>query len=185
MSIIYDGLNLFHYKSSFCFRLTKRIILFVFLLGLVSCTAPATKKNSLSLLLVASSDLNPDINGRASPLSLIVYRLKNSSSFKKSDYLSLAENSKSILGRDLIALNILTIRPGQTLELDYSIGEGEGAFGIVAGYRVIDSSGWQIVYEYPRVKTGFLPKLGRKSASSHKVLLEKNKIKLEPASKEN
>jgi type VI secretion system protein VasD len=185
MSTICGGLNLFHSKNKFYFTRTKRIILFVSLLCLVSCTAPATKKNSLSLTLIASSDLNPDINGRASPLSLTIYQLKNSSSFKKSDYMSLAENGKSILGRDLIAINTLTIRPGQTLQIDYSIGEGEGAFGIVAGYRVIDSSGWQLVYDYPRIKTGFLPKLGGKFASSHKVLLEKNKIKLESVPKEH
>lgn len=185
MSIICGGLNSFHGKNNFYFMDTEKIILLVFLFFLISCTTPATKNNSLSLTLVASSDLNPDINGRASPLSLAIYQLKNSSSFKKSDYMSLAENSKSILGRDLIAVNTLTIRPGQTLELDYSISEGEGAFGIVAGYRVIDSSGWQLVYEYPRVKTGFLSKLGGKVASSHKVLLEKNKIKLEPVPKEH
>lgn len=172
-------------KNCFYSVPAKKMIVVVFLLGLVSCVAPASKKNSISLTLVASSDLNPDINGRASPLALTVYQLKSASSFKKSDYMSLAENSKSILGRDLIAVNTMTIRPRQTLELEYPIGDGEGAFGIVAGYRVIDSSGWQLVYEYPREKTGLLSNLGGKTNSSHKVLLEKNKIKLEPMPNEH
>lgn len=165
--------------------LIKKIILFTTLLGLVSCIAPASKKNSISLTLIASPDLNPDINARPSPLALTIYQLKSASGFKKSDYRSLVENSRTILGRDLIAVNTLTIRPGQVLELDYPISEGEGAFGIVAGYRVVDSSGWQLVYEYPRASSGFLPKLGGKVVSSHKVLLGKNKITLEPLPKEH
>lgn len=172
-------------NNGFRLALCAKIISCMSLLVLVSCAAPAAKKNNVSLTLVASPNLNPDINGRASPLSLTFYQLKNSSSFKKSDYMSLVENSKSILGRDLVATNTLTIRPGQTLVFDYSVSEGERALGIVAGYRVIDSSGWQLVYEYPRVKKGFFPKLGGENTSSHKVSLEENKIKLEPLPKQH
>lgn len=185
MSIINQGSNARCSDNMAYGMLAKKMILFVSLFSLVSCIAPTAKTNGLSLRLTASSDLNPDINGRASPLALTIYQLKSASSFKKSDYMSLVENSKSILGRDLIAANTLTIRPGQTLELDYPISEGEAAFGIVAGYRVIDSSGWQLVYEYPLAKKGFLSKLGGKVVSSHKVLFEKNKIKLEPLPKEH
>ncbi|MGV8834544.1 type VI secretion system lipoprotein TssJ [Cellvibrio sp.] len=185
MSIANFGLASYGIRNIFFLMPAKKVILFISLLGLVSCIAPVAKKNSISLTLVASSDLNPDINGRASPLALTIYQLKSSSSFKKNDYMSLVEHSKSILGRDLIAVNTLTIRPGQTLDIDYPVSEAEGAFGIVAGYRVIDSSGWQLVYEYPRVKAGFLPKLGGKISSSYKILFEKNKIKLEPLSQEH
>lgn len=161
------------------------IIIFISILGVISCASPSPKKNSVSLILVASSDLNPDINGRPSPLALTIYQLASTSSFRKSDYMSLAEKSKSTLGKDLIAMNTVTIRPGQMIELEQSINVGECALGIVAGYRVIDTSGWQLVHEYPQKKTGFLSKFSQQESVSRKVLIEKNRIKLESFPKNN
>ncbi|WP_062064899.1 type VI secretion system lipoprotein TssJ [Cellvibrio sp. OA-2007] len=167
-------------KRNFHFALFIKCVLLTSLLVIVSCSSPTAKKNKISLTLVASSDLNPDINGRASPLALIIYQLKNSSSFKKADYVSLIENGKSILGQDLTEINFITVQPGQTIDLNYVIAEGEGAFGIVAGYRVIDSSTWQLVYDYPRSTEGFFSKFNGTVVYSHKVLLKRNSIHLEP-----
>ena len=185
MSVIGYSAKKIFVKDNISYLFVMRIILFSFLLALVACTAPAAKKDKISLMLVASSDLNPDINGRPSPLALTIYQMKNSSTFKKTDYVSLAENSKSLLEGDLIAVNTVIINPGQTLKLNYSIAEGEGAFGIVAGYRVIDASTWQLAYDYPSNKEGFFSKLSGPLIYSHKVLLERNKMLFTSSPKEH
>ena len=185
MSVIGYGTVTIFFKDKVSCSPYKKFIFFALLLALVSCTSPAAKKNRISLMFVASSDLNPDINGRPSPLALTIYQMKNSSMFKKTDYVSLAENSKSLLEGDLIAVNTVIINPGQTLKLDYSIAEGEGAFGIVAGYRVIDSSIWQLAYDYPSTKTGVFSKLSGPLIYSHKVLLERNKMQFKSSPKEH
>lgn len=185
MSAIAHRSSIFFCKHKICYVFSRAFITLICLLILSSCTTSASKKNSLSLILVASSDLNPDVNGRASPLALTIYQLKNSSMFKKTDYVSLAENSSSLLAADLIAVNTVIINPGQTLKLDYSITEGEGAFGIIAGYRVVESSTWQLVYDYPSAKTGFFPKFSGSRIYSHKVLLERNKMQFKSSPKEH
>tara|TARA_R100000656_G_scaffold84907_1_gene61981 strand:+ start:482 stop:1063 length:582 start_codon:yes stop_codon:yes gene_type:complete len=167
-------------KSSFHFLLFIKCVFLISLLAIVSCSSTTAKKNKISLTLVASPDLNPDINGRASPLVLIIYQLKSSSAFKKADYVSLIENGKFVLSEDLTAINFITVRPGQTIELNYVIAEAEVAFGIVAGYRVTDSSTWQLVYDYPRSKEGFFSKLNGAVVYSHRVVLRRNSIHLEP-----
>lgn len=185
MSTIGHRSSVFFSKNINAYVISRAFIALICLLTLSSCTSSVVKKNSLSLIFIASSDLNPDVNGRASPLALTIYQLKNSSMFKKADYVSLAENSNSLSAVDLIAVNTVIINPGQTLELNYSIAEGERAFGIVAGYRVIDSSTWQLAYDYPSTKAGFFSKLSGPLIYSHKVLLGRNKMQFKSSPKEH
>ena len=166
-------------------RVSCLLVFFVAVLCLVSCAVPAAKKPRITLTLIATTDLNPDINGRPSPLAVTVYQLANISSFKKSDFMSLAENGKAILGMDLVAVNNLTIRPGQTLKLDCAVGDDEKAFAIVAGYRVIDDSGWQLIHEYPRAKKGFFSKFKGSDVPAYKIRIEKNKMKFDSLPKEH
>lgn len=152
---------------------------------LISCSSTGKSKKMIALSLVAAADLNPDINGRPSPVAITFYQLTNSSSFRKSDYMSLVENNKVSLGRDLVAVNTLMLHPGQTLEVEYPVSKAEGAFGIVVGYRVIDASGWQLIYEYPREDSGFWSRFGGKVVSMHNIRVEKNKIQFDSSPKEH
>lgn len=144
--------------------------------GLLSCASSAPPKQVIALSLTAASDLNPDVNGRASPVAVTIYQLASTSGFRKSDYRSLTENNMAVLGKDLLEVNTITIRPGQTLNLEYPVSKGERGFGVVVGYRIIDTSGWQLIYEYPREKSGFWSRFGSKEVSSHKLLIEKNRV---------
>lgn len=165
--------------------LIQYLLLMLMVFSILSCASSGQPKKVISLSLVASADLNPDINNRPSPVAVTIYQLTNASSFRKSDYMSLSENSKVSLGRDLIAINNLTLRPGQVLDLEYPVAKSERAFAIVVGYRVIEASGWQLVYEYPRKGSGFWTRFGGKEVSAHKVLLKKNRIQFGSLPQEN
>lgn len=151
---------------------------------LVSCANSGQPKKVIALSFVGAADLNPDINGRPSPVAISIFQLANTSAFRKSDYMSLAENGKAALGRELVAVNTLTIRPGQVLDVELPVAKGEAAFGIVVGYRVIDASGWQLIYEYPRAGS-FWSRFGGKEVSSHRILVEKNRVQFEPVASEH
>lgn len=155
-------------------------LLLLGILCLAGCATDSSQPQKIiSLNLVASTDLNPDMNGRASPVAISIYQLANSSGFQKSDYISLAENGQASLGKDLLMINTITIRPGQTVQLEYPIANGEAAFGVVANYRVIDNSGWQLIYEYPRESSGFWTIFGGKKVSAHRVRVEKNRVQFD------
>ncbi|QEY16730.1 type VI secretion system lipoprotein TssJ [Cellvibrio sp. KY-GH-1] len=162
-------------------------MLFVVLMTwlLVSCANSGQPKKVITLELVAAENLNPDINGRPSPVAITVYQLANASGFRKGDYMSLTENGKQLLGKDLLAMHTVNLRPGQRLVLEYPITRGESALGVVVGYRVIDYSGWQLVYEYPRQGSGFWSRFGGKEVLAHRVLVEKNRIQFDSSSKEH
>ena len=50
----------------------------------------------------ASGDLNPNAEGRASPLVVRIYELKSFSIFKNADFMSLYEKDDQVLGRELV-----------------------------------------------------------------------------------
>lgn len=162
-------------------------LLFVVLMTwvLMSCANDGQPKKVITLELVAAENLNPDINGRPSPVAITVYQLANASGFRKGDYMSLTENGKQLLGRDLLAIHTVNLRPGQRLVLEYPVAKGESAFGVVVGYRVIDASGWQLIYEYPREDSDFWSRFGGKEVSAHSVRVEKNRIQFDSSPTEH
>ena len=58
---------------------------------------------TLQVTLVASEDVNPDIRGRASPLSVRIMELRSRSAFDASDFFSLYEREQATLGTELLA----------------------------------------------------------------------------------
>ncbi len=162
------------------FFVISSIVLF-----LAACNAPSGTKKTVSLTFIVAQNANPDVNQRPSPVAITVYQLRNSSSFIKADYLSLTEHSNAVLGSDLLTVNTLILHPGQILTVDYPVSEYDAAFGLLASYRVIDTSGWQLVYEYPPDKTGFWSGFSRNEIFDHKVLVGKNRIQFDSSFKES
>lgn len=152
---------------------------------LFSCASSSEPKKHIVINITASSSLNPDINGRASPAVVSIYQLSNSANFRKSDYMSLVDNAQLALDKELLALHRVTVAPGQVISLEYPVSKDEKSFGIVVGYRVIDTSGWQLIYEYPPDKTGFWTRFGGKKIASYSIRLDKNKIQLESLPQKN
>lgn len=161
------------------------LISLVLLSSLLSCSNSAQKNNVVSIRLSAATDLNPNINGRPSPLAVTIYQLANTSLFYKTDYVSLVENSAESLGRDLIKIHTLMLHPGQTVAVEYSVAEEEKAFAIVAGYRGIDVSKWQLVYEHPMKPPKLFSRFGGNRIYSHIVMADKNRIEFESSSIEH
>lgn len=166
-------------------RCVLKLSLLCVILTLISCASSSSSKRYLEVTLIAEGDLNPDINHRPSPIAITIYQLAGSQIFAKADYISLSENSQLILGRDLIASHELILHPGQTIMIEYPIAKHEQAFGVVAHYRVIDKSKWQVIYEYPSAGEGFWSRFGGKEISAHKILLQQNSVQRESAQQQH
>jgi type VI secretion system protein VasD len=75
------------------------------LLWLASCSSTGIMGDGvtdLTLKITVSGDVNPDENGRASPVFLQVVELRDSSTFKDADYLGLYQDARSELGATFI-----------------------------------------------------------------------------------
>lgn len=108
-----------------------------------SSLSPYSHLTKLNLKLVASDQLNPDIQGRPSPVVVRLYELKHPVAFENADFFSLYERARESLAADFVTSEELELRPGETLELKLSVQSGSGYVGILAGYRNLPDSQWR------------------------------------------
>lgn len=100
-------------------RLKFLHISFVALLVFSLCACQTTRRTlnfdtSLALSVDIENDVNPDSDGRASPLVVRVFMLADDRQFSREDFLNLYENAESRLGKDLVDTVILKeFAPGE------------------------------------------------------------------------
>jgi len=92
----------------------------------------------------AASDINPNAEGRPSPLVLRVYELKSMSHFLKADFLSLYEKDENALGRELVRKEEITINPNEKHTVYFEPKEDTSAVGVFAALRQYDQGRWRV-----------------------------------------
>ncbi|MHC8303371.1 type VI secretion system lipoprotein TssJ [Pseudomonas sp. PB3P13] len=113
------------------------------LLSACSSLSPYSHVTKVNLKLTASDQLNPDLNGRPSPIVVRLFELKHPVTFENADFFSLYERAKESLAPDLVASEELELRPGETVELKLSVEEGSRYVGILAAYRDLPETQWR------------------------------------------
>ena len=115
------------------------------LMWLSGCTSlsPYSTVTKVNLTLTANDQLNPDLNGRPSPIVISLFELKHPVAFENADFFSLYERAKDSLTPDLVASVELELRPGETVELKLSVEEGSRFVGVLAAYRDLPDTQWR------------------------------------------
>lgn len=121
------------------------LLALVLLTSACSALSPYSKMTKLDLSLSASDQLNPDLNGRPSPIVVRLIELKNPVAFENADFFSLYERAKESLSPDLVASEEIELRPGEIRELKLSVNEGSRYVGVLAAYRDLPETRWRYV----------------------------------------
>lgn len=121
------------------------------LLGACSAPQPVAPKEQIKLELTinASSTVNPDDKGRASPVLVRVYELKTETAFENADYFSLDKNDKTVLTQDQLARDEFVLRPGESRDIERKLNPDTAALGLLIGYRDLGKATWRTVYKLP------------------------------------
>lgn len=122
------------------------------LLAGCSSLSPYSTVTKLNLKLTASDQLNPDLNGRPSPIVVRLFELKHPVAFENADFFSLYERAKESLAPDLVASEELELRPGETVELKLSVEEGSRYVGVLAAYRDLPETKWRYTVQITPVQ---------------------------------
>lgn len=93
--------------------------------------------------LNAGSEVNPSVRGRASPVMVRIYQLKNNVRFNGADFLSLYEKDKDVLGDELIAREEQILEPGKALELELPASPEMRFVAVFAGFRDVGRAQWR------------------------------------------
>lgn len=127
----------------------KPLALLWALLALLGCSAlsPYSTQTRLELKLSANELLNPDINGRPSPVVVRLLELKNPVAFETRDFFSLYGRTDETLAQDLTASEELELRPGDSVDLKLHMEPGSRYVGVMAAYRNLPETRWRYVIE--------------------------------------
>ena len=99
----------------------------------------------MDVQIIVSPDANPNIVGQPSPIRLDLYQLSSDGEFKKSNYFELTNNAKENLGEKLIQQNQFMLHPDTVTILPIKMDSHLKYLGVVASYRDLDNSQWQLV----------------------------------------
>lgn len=98
--------------------------------------------------IVASESVNPDIEGRASPVVVRAYLLRDPTAFQDADFFALYQNEAGTLGQDLVERFEFQLEPGETLDREFQFEDTSQVthLGLIAAFRDLDEAQWRQVY---------------------------------------
>jgi type VI secretion system protein VasD len=143
------------------------------LFALGSCAAREPKPVQTRTSFTVSTDSNPDVKGRPSPVVIRIYELKGDAEFISADFFSLYEREKESLGAALIEREEYVLQPGEQKELLLPMSRDARFVGAIAAFRDIRSAKWRAISKAPRKTTGDLFSKDRMT-----VAVERGAIKL-------
>jgi len=117
-----------------------------------SCAGGPPKDIVLNGDLVASADINPNRDGRPSPVTVAVYQLKSPDAFMSLDFFNLYDADSGALAADQVQRIDTQVRPGETLPLASEFDPETSHIGIIAAFRDIDNADWRAIVELPEKK---------------------------------
>jgi type VI secretion system protein VasD len=143
------------------------------MLSLTACAPRQPKPVQVRTAFAASSDSNPDVKGRPSPVVVRIYELKSDAEFISADFFSLYEREKETLGGALIEREEYVLQPGEQKELQFVMSRDARFVGAIAAFRDIRSAKWRAISKAPRKTTGDMFSKDRMT-----VAVERGAIKL-------
>jgi len=129
----------------------KRITRYLFPLGLLTLCmmTGCSSVSTIEAKLQADAALNPDLDGRPSPLAVRLYELKSLSVFNNADFFNLFEQDVALLGDELQMRDELHFQPGETKTLARDLRPDTRYLGVIGAYRDIENARWRNSIEIP------------------------------------
>lgn len=135
------------------------------LAGCASRTPPAPPM--LSVTIHASPTLNPDTQGRPSPVLVRIYALRARDAFDRATFFELYDHDARVLDQAVLDRVEISVRPGETVPLVRPLDPATRAIAIMAAYERIDDAKWR----------ASVP-LGKPSAAEFSATLERSALTL-------
>jgi type VI secretion system protein VasD len=123
-------------------RFSRYLLLLSALLG-IGLMSGCSSVSTIEARLHANLALNPDLNGRPSPLVLRFYELKSLSVFNSADFFNLFEQDVALLGEELQMRDEFVFQPGETRNLERDLRLDTRYLGVVGAYRDIENARWR------------------------------------------
>jgi type VI secretion system protein VasD len=118
-------------------------------LALAGCLSNPPKPSNVKLTLRATADVNPDANGRPSPVVVRIYQLKADAAFAGAEFFALYDDEQKALGPDLVKRDEFTLGPGESSPAPVQVSPDARFIGVIAAYRDYRNAQWRVVTKAP------------------------------------
>jgi type VI secretion system protein VasD len=117
---------------------------------------PAADPIPVELTVVGGTELNPNAQGRASPVVVRIFDLSAAKTFESADFEALFEHPGDALKHDLIAQEEFVLRPGDIQQRNRSLQPQVRALGVAAGFRDLEHAVWHLTVPVKPGQRNFL-----------------------------
>ncbi len=102
---------------------------------------------TLQITVAASPLINPDLDGRPSPVVVRLYQLGSPDAFKQADFSHLYEADEKTLGKSMLGKFDSIMIPGGIQVYSFKKVDPQTTFiGVVVGFRNYDGAKWHALY---------------------------------------
>jgi type VI secretion system protein VasD len=114
--------------------------------ALAACSSappPPPPPTTIQLTVVGAKALNPDPNGRPSPVMLRLYQLGPSDAFANADFFQVIDQDKATLGPTLLDRQELAVPPDSRQTVTIQPKPDVKTLAIAAAFRAYEEAGWR------------------------------------------
>jgi len=127
-------------------RLAFTILLAAVLAG---CGAAPAKPSAAKATITASSDVNPNSEGRPSPVHVRIFQLKEDGAFMGADFWSLVDKEQETLGDSLVQRLEHDLVPGETKQFELKIAPEARVLAVMAEFADYRNAQWRVTAQAP------------------------------------
>jgi type VI secretion system protein VasD len=98
---------------------------------------------------VAAADVNPDVEGRASPVILRIYQLADDAAFSRAEFFPLWNQEAQTLAATAVGQREMRLAPGGRGEFAFKLDPQVRSIGVVAAYRDFRNASWRTSVAIP------------------------------------
>ena len=114
--------------------------------ALAACSSappPPPPPTTIQLTVVGAKALNPDPNGRPSPVMLRLYQLGPSDAFANADFFQVIDQDKATLGPTLLDRQELAVPPDSRQTVTIQPKPEVKTLAVAAAFRAYEEAGWR------------------------------------------
>ncbi len=101
---------------------------------------------SVAATVSATPNVNPNADGRPSPIVVRIYYLSDKAPFENADFFTLFDKDAAALGSAMLSRHEYELKPGASRKLEEKPPQGANYIAALAAYQDIDGARWRAVY---------------------------------------
>lgn len=136
---------------------------------LAACGSAPAKPIDAKARITASADVNPNSEGRASPIHVRIFQLKEDGAFQGADFWALMDKEQETLAASLVQRLEFDLAPGESRDFPLKIAPDARVLAVMAEYNDYRNAQWRVVAQAPNKSLMDLIKKDRVTISIDKA----------------